>query len=96
MRCLRVIEFGLLLWVVREGHWLLPIQGGHVSKQTAPICRQVAGTDLPARDKGYPMMYLPTFGMRWIRMLIMADARKVISAVRSIWTAVVHIPNKPS
>ena len=38
--------------VYGAGHWLLPIQGGHVSKQTAPICRLLDDTDFTARDIG--------------------------------------------
>ena len=47
-----MIEFSLLLWGAREGHWLLPIQGGHVSKQTAPICRLLTNSDFTARGIG--------------------------------------------
>ena len=43
------MESGLLLWGVREGHWLLPIQGGAVSKELPATCRQFYDTDLTAR-----------------------------------------------
>ena len=46
-----MMEFGLLPWGVREGHWLLPIQGGAVSKTRLAICRGVEGMQGTARDK---------------------------------------------
>ena len=47
-----MMESGLLLWGVREGHWLLPIWGGGVSKTLLAICRGVDGTQGTVRDIG--------------------------------------------
>ena len=53
-----MMESGLLLWGVREGHWLLPIWGGAVSKTRLATCRGVDGTQGTTRDMSILLLLL--------------------------------------
>ena len=50
MACSFFLGWRVNRWVHGAGHWLLPIQGGAVSKTRLAICRGVDGTQGTARD----------------------------------------------